>query len=156
MVGGSDVGMHIDTPEQLQRLVHGGRILQQVADGRCRGQRRLAGVLVRHRFVAGHQVRDGEPLLIDAVQGEEQAAQGHILVDETFRQPAFAETVEFHVEGGDRLVSALGNRMQDHTGRGGEIEVPAHQDAVFRRAHRQRGAAILRRIGRNGRIVKTL
>ena len=37
--------------------------------------------------------------------------------------------------------------MHDYAGRGIEIEVAAHQDAAFRRARREGGAAVIRRHG---------
>ena len=71
-MGGADVGVHVNSPEQIQGFVHRCRILEQVADGRCGGKGGLSAFLISLGVVTSHQVCDGQAILIDAVQGEEQ------------------------------------------------------------------------------------
>ena len=112
---------------------------------------------MRFDVVAGHQVGHGEPLFIDPVQREEQPGQRKVLIDKTFRLPAFSKTIEVRIEGRDGLVPMPGTVVQDDAGAEGEVEVPTHQHISFRGTGDQGGTAVADRIGlRFGQRVESL
>ena len=68
VVGYAYVGVHVDALEEFQGLFDRGCAVEDVLQGGGRCEVGLAAVLMGLDIVAGHQVRDGETLLVDAVE----------------------------------------------------------------------------------------
>ena len=129
--------MHIDTFKQFEGLVYIGCIFQHIGDGGCRGQIGFAGALVRLNRIASHQVGNGQALFVDTVEGDKQTCQTHILVLESLWFEVLAESIELHVEGGDRFVPLIRDAMHDDANGRREVEVAPHQHIAIGCAHRE-------------------
>ena len=77
VMGGTDVGVHVDATEQVERLLDVGSTGQEITDGGSGAQLRSARLLPCHDIVARHEVGHSETLLVHAVQGGKQTTQGH-------------------------------------------------------------------------------
>ena len=145
-------GVEVILPEQVQGLVHAGRLVQQQPDSGGGSQVGLVGVLIDGGVIPDHVDRNRQPLFIHAIQRSVQRGQDpNVVLFQHLIQTASRLTDKAQIDRGDGGISLAGLRGDHQRAAGLPVEVSAEQLVTVRAAHSQgaapEGTAVDRHIG---------
>ncbi|CUP78614.1 Uncharacterised protein [Flavonifractor plautii] len=147
--------MHVVLAQQCQRLIHGGRPIQQQADGGGGGDVGLVGLLVGGLGV-DEQHSHRQALLVQAVQRDIGGGQGEQAVQQAGGQLVLPKADVGQVNHGDGAVAVLRGSADKEGGGVVHVKVAAEDGVALRGLGGKGGAAQIRDVEAQGETLEQL